>query len=397
MSATSGNSNIFRLATAQALAGGNSVIVYATGAIVGDMLAPDKALATLPISIFVVGMASCTLPAGAIAQRYGRSPVFMLGALCGILMGVLAAIGIYWSSFFIFCAAMLFGGAYAAVVLTFRFAAAECVPENRQPWALSIVMAAGLVAGVLGPQTVTYTMDLWESHLFIATYVAAALMAVVSAAVLLGVDLPRHEAAVRTPGRPLAVIVRQPRLINAMLCGVIIYTLMNFLMTSAPLAMKHEDLSLESSNLALQWHVIAMYAPSFFTGKLIHRFGANRVVLMGLMLTGASVAVGLAGVQSYHFYLCLVLLGIGWNFGFVGASALVLQCHKTSERNSVQALNDFIVFGAMVLGSFASGGILNRYGWTVICALAFVPVLVAIATLMLSERRVRYSTQERTS
>ncbi|MCY1420612.1 Riboflavin transporter RfnT [compost metagenome] len=321
----------------------------------------------------------------------------MLGALCGILMGVLAAIGIYLSSFFIFCTAMLFGGAYAAVVLTFRFAAAECVPENRQPWALSIVMAAGLVAGVLGPQTVTYTMDLWESHLFIATYVAAALMAVVSAAVLLGVDLPRLEAAVRTPGRPLAVIVRQPRLINAMLCGVITYTLMNFLMTSAPLAMKHEDLSLESSNLALQWHVIAMYAPSFFTGNLIRRFGANRVVLVGLMLTGASIAVGLAGVQSYHFYLCLVLLGIGWNFGFVGASALVLQCHKTSERNSVQALNDFIVFGAMVLGSFASGGILNRYGWTVICALAFVPVLVAIATLMLSEHRVRYSTKERTS
>lgn len=136
-------------------------------------------------------------------------------------------------------------------------------------------------------------MDLWESHLFIATYVAAALMAVVSAAVLLGVDLPRHEAAVSTPGRPLAVIVRQPRLINVMLCGVITYTLINALMTSTPLAMKHEDLTLESSNLALQRHVIAMYTPSFFTGNLFRRFGANRVVLVGLMLTGASISVGL--------------------------------------------------------------------------------------------------------
>ncbi|WP_421549168.1 MFS transporter [Pseudomonas sp. QD4] len=283
------------------------------------------------------------------------------------------------------------------MVLTFRFAAAECVPENRQPWALSIVMAAGLAAGVLGPQTVTYTMDLWESHLFIVTYVAAALMAVVSAAVLLGIDVPRHEAAVRTSGRPLAVIVRQPQLINVLLCGVIVYTLMNFLMTSAPLAMKHEGLSLESSNLALQWHIIAMYAPSFFTGNLIRRCGANRVVLMELILTSASIAVGFAGMQSYHFYLCLVLLGFGWNFGFVGASALVLQCHKTSEKNSVRAFNDFIVLGAVVLGSFASGGILNRYGWTIICALAFVPVLVAISTLILSEHRGKYSTQERTS
>jgi MFS family permease len=386
-------SNIVRLATAQALGGGNSVIVYATGAVVGDVLAPDKSLATLPISIFVIGMAICTLPAGIIAQRFGRRPVFMLGALCGGLMGLMAALGIYLSSFVIFSASMLLAGAYAAMVLSLRFAAAECVPEERQPRALSIVMAAGLVAGVVGPQTVTFTMHLWSPYLFMATYVAAAVMAVVSAVALQGVVVHHLPIIKRHSGRPMSALLKQPRLLLAMLYGVISYMLMNFLMTSAPLAMKHEHLPVESSNLALQWHVIAMYAPSFFTGALISRLGATRVVVMGLMFTGASAVVGMLGVQAYHFYLSLMLLGIGWNFGFVGASALVLQCHEPDERNRVQALNDFVVFGAMVLGSFASGGLLNRYGWKVICGLAFLPLVLGLGTLLIDRYRLRYGTQ----
>lgn len=373
--------NIFRLATAQALGGGNSVIVYATAAVVGDGLAPDKSLATLPVTIFVIGMALCTLPAGAIAQRFGRGRVFLLGSLCGMLMGLMAALGIYLTSFVLFCSAMLLGGAYAAMVLSLRFAAAECVPEASQPRALSIVMAAGLIAGVIGPQTVTYTMHLWQPYLFVPTYLAAAGMALVCAVALLRVRLPRPQASMAHAGRSLAALIRQPRLLVAMLYGVVSYLLMNFLMTSAPLAMKHENLPVESSNLALQWHVIAMYAPSFFTGTLISRFGANRVVMAGLLLTGASAAVGLAGVLPLHFYLSLMLLGIGWNFGFVGASALVLKCHEPSEKNRVQAFNDFVVFGSMVVGSFASGGMLNRYGWSVICALAFIPLAFALLTL----------------
>ena len=376
-------SNIVRLAIAQALGGGNSVIVYATGAVVGDGLAPDKALATLPVTLFVIGMALSTLPAGVMAQRLGRRPVFMLGALCGVAMGLLAATAILYSSFSLFCTAMIFGGVYAAVILSFRFAAAECVPTVRQPWALSIVMAAGLVAGILGPQTVTYTMHLLSQNLFMATYLAAALMAICSAVVLSGVVLPSLAREVTHAGRSLGVLLRQPRLLLAMLYGVVTYTLMNFLMTSAPLAMKHQHLPLEASNLALQWHVIAMYAPSFFTGRLISRFGANRVVLLGLALTGASAAAGLSGVSPYHFYASLTLLGMGWNFGFIGASALVLKCHEPDERNRVQALNDFVVFGAMVLGSFASGGMLNHYGWELLCTLAFVPLLITALALTL--------------
>jgi MFS family permease len=365
---------------AQALAGANSVVVYATGAIVGNMLAPSPVLATLPVSIFVVGMAACTLPAGAIAQRHGRRAAFLTGTGCGVLVGLLSALAVVLGSFWLYCAATFFGGAYAAVVLSFRFAAADCVPPERRARALSAVMAGGVLAGVVGPQLVTYTMDLWTPQLFAATFLAQAVVAAVSAFILLGVRLPRPTAAEAAgSGRPLGAIVRQPRFIAAVICGVVSYLLMNFLMTAAPLAMRICGLSQEASNLGLQWHVIAMYAPSFFTGRLITRFGAPRVVTAGLALTAASAAVGLTGVDAGHFWL--ILLGLGWNLGFVGASALVLECHRPEERTRVQSLNDFIVFGTMALGSFLSGGLLTSYGWDTVLRLSFVPLAVTVVAL----------------
>lgn len=371
--------NVLRLAVAQALAGANSTVVYATGAIVGNMLAPSKALATLPISIFVVGMAACTLPAGAIAQRHGRRAAFLAGTGCGVLVGLLAALAMVLGSFWLFCLATFFGGAYAAVVLSFRFAAADCAPPERRARALSAVMAGGVAAGVIGPQLVTYTMNLWPPHLFATTFLAQAAVAVVSAFILLGVRLPAPTAATRKAGgRALGAIARQPRFITAVICGVVSYLLMNFLMTAAPLAMQMCGLSQESSNLGLQWHVIAMYAPSFFTGRLITRFGAPRVVAAGLALTAASATVGLTGVDVAHFWLTLILLGLGWNFGFVGASAMVLDCHAPEERARVQSLNDFLVFGTMAFGSFLSGGLLTSYGWSTVLWLSFVPLAVAV-------------------
>jgi len=373
--------NVLRLAVVQALAGANSTVVYATGAIVGNMLAPDKALATLPISIFVVGMAACTLPSGVIAQRHGRRAAFLTGTGCGVLVGLLSALAMVLGSFWLFCLATFFGGAYAAVVLSFRFAAADCAPPERRPRALSAVMAGGVFAGVLGPQLVTYTMDLWLPYMFAATYVAQAAVAAVSALILLGVRLPRPAAAGSARGRPLGVIMRQPRFITAVICGVVSYLLMNFLMTAAPLAMHLCGLPQEASNLGLQWHVIAMYAPSFFTGRLITRFGAPKVVMTGLALIAAAAAVGLLGVDVAHFWLTLILLGLGWNFGFIGASALVLECHRPEEKTRVQSFNDFIVFGTMAFGSFLSGGLLTTYGWDTVLWLSFVPLVVAIAAL----------------
>jgi MFS family permease len=377
----SGDTDVWRLAIAQALAGANSAVVYATGAIVGSMLAPNQALATLPISIFVLGMAACTLPAGAIARRHGRRAAFLIGTGCGVLTGLLAALAMVLGSFWLFCLGTFFGGAYAAVVLSFRFAAADCVPAARRPRALSFVMAGGVFAGVIGPQLVTHTIDLWQPYMFAATFLAQAAVAAVSALVLLGVRVPMPTAAEMAGGRPLGMIVRQPRFITAVICGIVSYTLMNFIMTAAPLAMRLCGLSQESANLGLQWHIIAMYGPGFFTGKLITRFGAERVVAAGLALTAISAAIGLAGVDVAHFWLTLILLGIGWNFGFVGASALVLKCHRPEERTRVRSLNDFLVFGTMAVGSFSSGGLLTAYGWDIVLWVSFLPLMLACVAL----------------
>ncbi|MCS3448466.1 MFS transporter [Bradyrhizobium elkanii] len=375
-------SNVARLAVAQALAGANSTVVYATGAVVGDMLAPTKALATLPVSVFVVGMALCTLPAGAVAQRYGRRTTFLLGAGSGVLAGLIALLAVLNASFPLFCAGTFFGGVYAAVVLSFRFAAADCAAPERRPRALSAVMAGGVFAGVIGPQLVTHTMNLWAPYLFAATFVGQAVVAALSAVILAGVELPPLTATHLKAGRPLAVIARQPRFILAVICGVVSYLLMNFLMTAAPLAMKLCGLPQESANLGLQWHVIAMYAPSFWTGRLITRFGASAIVAVGLVLIAAASSVGLLGIDVVHFCATLSLLGIGWNFGFIGASAMVLECHRPEEKARVQSLNDFVVFGTMTVGSFLSGGLLSSFGWSAVLMLSFAPLLGALLALI---------------
>lgn len=382
--------NVLRLAIAQALAGANSVVVWATGAIVGNMLAPDKSLTTLPVSIFVVGMAACTLPVGAISRRYGRRAAFLAGTGCGVLVGLLSAAAVAIGSFWLFCAAMLFGGAYNAVVLSFRFAAADCAVPERRPLALSAVMAGGVLAGVIGPQLVIHTMNAWPPYLFAATFLAQAAIAALSALVLLGVRLPMPTAEEMSRGCPLSMIVRQPRFITAVTCGAVSYVLMNFVMSTTPLAMRFCGLSADDANLGLQWHVIAMYGPSFFTGRLIKHFGAPRVVAAGLALTGCAAAVGLAGTDVAHFWLTLILLGLGWNFGFVGASALILECHRPEERTRVQSLNDFIVFGTMTVGSFCAGGLLTGYGWNTVLWMTFPPLAVAAAALafMATWRRV---------
>jgi len=374
--------NIWRLAIAQALAGANSVVVYATGSIVGNMLAPTPMLATLPISIFVVGMAACTLPVGIVARRHGRRAAFLLGTGAGVLTGLLAWIAIILGAFWLFCLATFFGGAYAAVVLSFRFAAADGVEPKRRARALSLVMAGGVAAGVVGPQLVTWTMDLWPPHMFAATFLAQAAVAVISAFVLLGVRLPVPTAQEIAGGRPLQAIALQPRFVAAVICGAVSYMLMNFLMTAAPLAMHMCGHSQESANLGLQWHVIAMYAPSFFAGGLIARFGAGCVAALGLALIGLSAAIGLSGIDVMHFWWSLSLLGVGWNFGFLGASALVLECHRPEEKTRVQSLNDFIVFGLMAIGSFSSGGLLSAYGWNTVLWVSFIPLALSIVAIV---------------
>jgi MFS family permease len=377
-------SNVVRLAAAQALSGANSAVIFATGSIIGAALAPDISLATVPLSMFVVGLAVGTLPVGAISRTYGRRVAFMLGTGCGVLTGLLAAFAILRGSFALFCCATFLGGLYGAVSQSYRFAAADGASIAYRPKAVSWVMAGGVFAGVLGPQLVQWTMDIWPPYLFAASFAAQAVVALVAMAVLAGVDAPKPAPADLHGGRPLSMIARQPRFIAAALCGVISYPMMNLVMTSAPLAMKMCGLSVSDSNFGIQWHIVAMYGPSFFTGSLIARFGAPRVVALGLSLEAVAAGIGLSGITAMHFWATLIVLGVGWNFSFVGASALVLETHRPQERNKVQAFNDFLVFGTMALGSFSSGQLLAHYGWSAVNMVVFPPVLLGLAVLTLA-------------
>jgi MFS family permease len=375
--------NVTRLAAAQALTGANSAVIFATGSIVGASLAPDVSFATVPISMYVAGLAAGTLPTGMVSRAYGRRVAFIAGTACGTFTGLLGALAILRGSFVLFCCATFLGGLYGAVSQSYRFAAADGVSAAFRPKAVSWVMAGGVFAGVLGPQLVQWTMEVWSPYLFAFSFIVQAAVALMAMAILAGVDAPRPATADLHRGRPLFEIVRQPRFIAAALCGVIAYPAMNLVMTSAPLAMKMCGLSQGDSNFGIQWHIVAMYGPSFFMGALIARFGAPRVVATGLLLEACGAIIGLSGITAMHFWATLIVLGIGWNFGFVGASALVLETHRPEERNKVQAFNDFLVFGMMAVGSFLSGQLLANYGWAAVNWVVFPPVFLGVTVVLL--------------
>jgi MFS family permease len=384
--------NVVRLALAQALSGANSAVIFATGSIVGATLAPSVSLATVPISMYVLGLAAGTLPTGAISRAYGRRAAFVIGTGCGTITGLLGAFAILHASFWLFCCATFLGGLYGAVSQSYRFAAADGASAAYRPKAVSWVMAGGVFAGVLGPQLVQWTMDLWPPYLFAFSFVVQAAVALVAMAIVTGVDAPKPAAADLHGGRPLLEIVRQPRFIAAALCGIIAYPMMNLVMTSAPLAMKMCGLSLSDSNFGIQWHIVAMYGPSFFTGSLIARFGAPVIVALGLTLEAVAATIGLTGITAPHFWATLMVLGVGWNFGFIGASALVLETHLPQEKNKVQAFNDFLVFGMMAIGSFSSGQLLANYGWNAVNLVVYPPVLLGLIVLGMvswAKRRAR--------
>ena len=387
--------NVARLAAAQALTGANSAVIFATGSIVGASLAPSMSLATVPISMYVLGLAAGTLPTGAISRRYGRRIAFLIGTGCGTLTGLIGALAILHGEFWLFCCATFLGGLYGAVAQSYRFAAADGASVRFRPKAVSLVLAGGVFAGLLGPQLVQWTMDVWPPYLFAFSYVVQAAVALVAMAITAGVDAPAPAAADLHAGRPLLQIVRQPRFIAAALCGIIAYPMMNLVMTSAPLAMKICGLSVSDSNFGIQWHIVAMYGPSFITGSLIARFGAPTVVAIGLTLEAVAATIGLSGMTAIHFWATLMVLGAGWNFGFVGASALVLETHLPQERNKVQAFNDFLVFGTMAVGSFSSGQLLANYGWSAVNMVVYPPVVLGLVVLALTSfarrRRARFA------
>jgi len=376
--------NAFVLAVAQALSGANTAVIVATGGIAGAILAPSPALSTLPVSLMAIGMWIGTLPVGMLAKAFGRRFALQTGSAFGVLSGLLSFSAMAFGSFALFLAGTLCGGLYAAAHQSYRFAAADTASAHFRAKAVAWVLAGGICAAVIGPQLVILTKDIWPPYLFAGTFLAQSACAALAAAVLIFLRMPPLPLADRSfaDGRPLAQIVGEPRFIVAVACGVASFGLMNMIMTAAPLAMVMCQHSISDAALGIQWHVIGMYAPSFFTGALIGRFGLRAIMATGLALLAAAAAIGLAGIALWNFWLALGLLGVGWNFAFIGATTLVTECHGPRERNKVQAFNDFLVFGATAIGSLSSGALLSRYGWSTINEVAF-PIVVAAAMLLL--------------
>ena len=375
--------NALVLAIAQALAGGNNTVLVATAAIVGTMLAPDKGLATLPISVFVLGMWMGTLPMGVLARRLGRRNALQIGTVCGVLTGLICCVAVLQGSFLLFNVGAVFSGFYASAHQSYRFAAADTASEEFRPKAISWVLIGGVFAGVVGAQLVIATQNSWPPYLFAATYIGQSALALIAGGVLMFVNIPKPppRSAVGD-GRPLSEIAREPRFIVAVACGVAAYSMMNMVMTSAPLAMVMCNHSITDATLGLQWHVLGMYAPSFITGSLISRFGLERITGLGFALIIVAAGIGIAGISLWHFWIGLALLGVGWNFAFIGATTMVTHCHRPNERNKVQAFNDFLVFGSMAIGSFSSGQLLASFGWATVNEVVFPVVLAAIALLL---------------
>ena len=384
--------NALVLAIAQALAGGNNTVLVATAAIVGTMLAPDKGLATLPISIFVLGMWMGTLPMGVLARRLGRRNALQIGTGCGVLTGLICCVAVLQGSFFLFNVGAVFSGFYASAHQSYRFAAADTASDEFRPKAISWVLFGGILAGVVGAQLVIATQNLWPPYLFAATYIGQSALALVAGGVLMFVNIPKPPPrSVVGVGRPLSEIAREPRFIVAVACGVAAYSMMNLVMTSAPLAMVMCNHSITDATLGLQWHVLGMYAPSFITGALITRFGLERITGLGFALIIVAAGIGIAGISLWHFWIGLALLGVGWNFAFIGATTMVTHCHRPNERNKVQAFNDFLVFGSMAIGSFSSGQLLASFGWATVNEVVLPVVLAASALLLWSALRRRAS------
>ena len=381
--------NALVLAVAQALAGGNNTVIVSTTSIVGAMLAPDKGLATLPITAMVFGMWMGTLPVGALARRFGRRFALQTGSVFGILSGFVSYTAVLQGSFWLMVAGTFCGGLYAAAHQSYRFAAADTASETFRSKAISFVLAGGVFAAVLGPQLVIWTKDLMPPYMFAASFLGQSACALLAAIVLQFVRMPQGRAVVHAASRPMWEIVRQPRFVVAAACGMASYGMMNMVMTSAPLAMIDCGHSVTDATLGIQWHVMAMYGPSFFTGTLIARYGVERIAGLGLALIAITAVVAISGVTVAHFWIALSLLGMGWNFAFIGATTMVTQCHRAHERTQVQSFNDFLIFGSMAAASFSSGQVLAYFGWQAINELIFPVILTVFALLAWLKWKVR--------
>jgi len=376
--------NALILAVAMALSSCSAIIVFTTAGIVGTMLSPSTSLITLPVSAFVIGTAVATVPASLLMGKFGRKPGFMLGAMIAFLGSCLAVFALYEQGFVLFCTAMFLLGSYMAFSQYYRFAAADRATENFKGKAISWVMLGGIGGAIFGPLLVIYSRLTLSPVMFAGTFVVSAVLALCAVALTSRVNIPlAKEVKDDRPTRPmLTILIKQPRLIVAILAGMVSYGVMNLLMTATPIAMVACGFSVDDSAWVIQWHSLAMFGPSFITGHLIARFGVERIIFAGLAMLVTAALVGLMGITFVHFSVGLILLGLGWNFGFIGATTMVTQCYEPAEKSKVQAFNDFAVFATVAVASLTSGQLFSAIGWSAVNIALFPAVALAALALI---------------
>ena len=386
--------NAFLLSAAAAFSGAIPTINISLGGLAGSyLLDADKSLATLPVSGFNVGVAIGTIPAALLMRRVGRRAGFLSGASAAIFGSLIAGYAVLIGSFALFAFGLMTVGFSAAFAQQYRFAAADAGSPAFRARAISWVLTGGIAAAVIGPQTVILTRNLLSPIPFAGSFFAIGILALVAIAILSQLSGDARQpppANERTGGRKLSEIARQPRFIVAIVCSMGSYALMSLLMTAAPLAIVGCGLGQNNAALGIQWHVMAMFGPSYITGHLIARYGKELVIAIGMGLLAACAAVALAGVNLANFWLALILLGVGWNFGFIGSTAMLTETYRPEEKNTVQGLNDFLVFGSVALASLSSGQLYATVGWERLNIYAFPVIavcLVALAVALVLKRR----------
>jgi MFS family permease len=374
--------NVYVLVAAQAILGAQLPMIFTIAGLAGSSLAPNKCWATLPITAMVIGSMLTATPLSMLMQRYGRRAGFFFGAAGGATGAAIGAYGLSTGSFALFCLGALISGIYMSANGFYRFAAVDTASEAFRPKAISWVMAGGLLSAVFGPQLVKLTADAMAVP-FLGAYLTVIVLNLVGSFLFLALDIPKPKpAAAGSPlGRTRGELIRTPTILVAMICATVSYALMNLVMTSSPLAVVGCGFDKGNAADVVTAHVLAMYAPSFFTGHLIARFGTERIIALGLTILAAAGAVAMAGVQLENFFIALVLLGLGWNFGFIGATTMLTSAQRPEERGRLQGLNDLVVFGGVTMASFSSGGLMNcsggsvQAGWQMV-NLAMLPFLV---------------------
>jgi MFS family permease len=378
--------NVLVLSGCQATLQTTGITMIAITGLAGFALAENKALATVPLTCYVLGSAVTTIPASLLMNAIGRRGGFQVGTALGMAGAALSALAMYVGNFWLLCAGLAVLGMYTAFGKYYRFAAADAAEVSFRAKAISLTLAGGIIGGICGPEMATRTVDLFPQHAYMGTYLSLVFVCLLAMLLLTRLDIPRlSEQERRDSGRPLGEIMRQPVFIVAVLASMLSYGIMNLFMTSTPLAMRAHHHHFSDAAFVLQWHVIGMYGPSFFTGSLIQRFGVLTIILTGIALLFISIVSALFGTELLNFWLALFLLGVGWNFMYVGGSALLTECHTPPE-----AANDFIVFLMMAVSSAASGLLLQQSGWHAV-NYGSIPFLLiaAAATLWLMGRRRR--------